>query len=143
MIKIKGRVAKGLGNACRNFQGTGVERRVAALLQVPIIYEGTLNVLTDQAYSDLDDGIYDDYIEAEDYNGREWVKIKRCRVNGFRCAIVRPLDHFEVEKFKRRIEAMSSERLRDKFDLADGDLVTLEFQGDDDWWSSGLSRRTE
>lgn len=139
MIKVTGRVASGLGNASRNLKS--IEKRVAALLGVPSIAEGTLNVLIDKEYSQLDNGIYDECIDAKDYNGREFVKIKRCKLNGFRCVIVRPFDHFHVYKFKRRIEVMSSERLRDKYNLADNDTVSLEFQGDDNWWSSDWSAR--
>lgn len=134
MIEIKGKVLDGSGNASGNFQKGNIEKRIASFLGVPEITSGTLNVIIEMEYSSLDNGKYDDFIDAKEYNGREWIKIKRCKLNGFKCVIIRPYDHFHVDKFKKRIEIMSSERLRDKFNIADGDKVEIEFQGDDDWW---------
>ena len=134
MIEIKGKVSIGAGNASGNFQKGNVENRIASFLGVPEITSGTLNVIIEMEYSSLDDGKYDDCIDAKEYNGREWIKLKRCKLNGFKCVIIRPYDHFHVDKFKKRIEIMSSERLREKFNIAVGDEVEIEFQGDDDWW---------
>lgn len=135
MIEVKGTVTIGLGNATDNFQQGTVEPTVANLLSVSEIVHGTLNVEIQEKYAMLDDGEYDKELPASDYNGKEWVKIKRCKVNDFPCAIVRPADHFEVPKFKQRIEIMSSVRLRDRFGLSDGSTVIVQFQGNDLWWN--------
>jgi CTP-dependent riboflavin kinase len=139
MIEVHGIVAAGLGNAAGNFQQGGVEAAVANLLRVSGIAHGTLNVEIAQEYAVLDDGVYDVELPDSDYNGREHVKVKRCMVNGFPCAIVRPADHFVVEKFRRRIEVMSSVRLRDRLGLSDGSTVIVQFQGNQSWWDQGGS----
>lgn len=136
LIKTVGRIADGLGNASRNFKKGSVMRSIAKLLKVPRIEPGTLNVEIGKDFSELDDGEYDLCLKAVEYNGREWVKIKRCKVNGLQCVIVRPYDHFHVEKFKRRIEFMAPMNLRNKLNLQDCDEVSVEFQGDDCWWDS-------
>jgi len=135
MIEIQGTVARGLGNAAANFQQGTVEVAVANLLSVSEIVHGTLNIEILQEYAMLDDGVYELHLPASDYNGREQVKIKRCKVNDFPCALIRPADHFVVPKFKRRIEIMSSVRLRDRFGLSDGSTVIVQFQGNDLWWN--------
>jgi len=135
MTKIIGRVQPGLGNAGPNLKQRDVDKKIAAFLGVPGVFPGTLNVGIDTEYSELDNGEYEGFIEASDYNDREWIKLKRCKVNGLRCVLVRPKDHTWVEKFKKRIEIMSEVKLRDEFNLNDGDEITIEFQGDDDWWN--------
>ena len=101
---------------------------------MPQIVPGTLNVEITECYAELGIKEYDEFLEAKDYNGKEYVKIKRCKVNGYSSAIVRPKEHFEFEKFRRRIEVMSSVKLRDQLNLVDGTEVTLQFDGDDAWW---------
>jgi CTP-dependent riboflavin kinase len=135
MIRLTGTVRCGLGNASSNFKQGEVEPTVASLLGTDCVVPGTLNLEIEQEFKDIDDGRYDRELNACDYNGTEWVKIKRCKVNGIRCAIVRPLDHFNVEKFRCRIEIMSSVKLRDRLGLSDGSEVTIQLQGDNDWWN--------
>ena len=96
--------------------------------------KGSLNIELDEPYPINEN--YSEYIEAADYNGREWIKLIRCRFNGEKCIIVHPKDHDTVGTFKRRIELMSPHNLRKRFDLSDGDIVTVEVEGDEAWWNS-------
>lgn len=143
MDKIRGNVASGLGNASQNFKTGRVEGAVAELLGVEQIVSGTLNIEIPTDYSAIDNGVYDKTVEESQYNRREWVKIKRCMVNGYRSAIVRPREHFEVAKFRRRIEVMSSVRLRDEFGLADDAEVELQLQGDESSWDESTLQQRE
>lgn len=135
MIEISGKVAAGLGNASGNFMQGNVEDSVAKLLNISTVTHGTLNIEIAKNYTYFDDEKYDIELSADQYNGKEFVKIKRCKVMGVQCAIVRPKDHFEVEKFNKRIEIMSAVKLREHLGLSDGTEVTIQFQGDDDWWN--------
>jgi CTP-dependent riboflavin kinase len=135
MIRIRGKVKSGSGNASPNFRKGEVESSVAGFLEVPTVASGTLNVHIAQEYAALDNGVYDLELPPSKYNGREFVKIKKCKVNGVKCVILRAGDHFEVPKFRKRIEIMSHFKLRDHLGLVDGSAVELEFQGDDAWWN--------
>ena len=134
MDELRGNVVSGLGNASRNFKAGSVESAIAELLGVEQIVSGTLNIIIPAAYSAVDNDEYDIILDASRYNGREWVKIKRCKVNDYRSAIVRPRDHFEVAKFRNRIEVMSSVNLRDELGLTDDAEVDVQLQGDENWW---------
>ena len=134
MIEIQGVVKAGAGNAGPNFQQGTVELEAAKLLGVSAIVHGTLNVEISEEYSNLDDDKYDIEIPAKKYNGREFVKLKRCKINGYRSIIIRPADHFVVQKFRKRIEIMSDVVLRDLFSLDDEVEVAVQLQGDDAWW---------
>ena len=121
MVRIHCQVASGLGNASGNFRQNNVDKKIAGMLGWKEMFPGTLNLLTEKPYADYDNGKYDGFIDASEYNGNEWIKIKRCKVNGFECAIIRPLDHFNVDKFKKRIEVISFKKLRNQLNLEDGD----------------------
>ena len=131
---INGIVALGAGNASRNFEC--IEERIRIGMGFESIASGTLNVGVNTEYCILDDGEYQLHIEAEHYNKREWVKLKRCKLKGHKCAIIRPADHFWVKKFKKRIEIVGQFNFRNTLGLNDGSEVTLEFQGDNAWWNS-------
>lgn len=136
MVKLIGKVSSGLGNASKNFKINNVDIEIAKFLGVRKVVLGTLNIMIQEEYGNYDNGEYGGFIEDSEYNGKEWIKLKRCKLNGFKGVIVRPLDHFYVEKFKKRVEIMSSKNLRDKFGLEDGDEVALEFQGNHNWWNN-------
>ena len=134
MIEIQGVVKTGLGNASPNFQNGIVEPEIAKMLETTEVVHGTLNVEISEEYSKYDDGKYNTELAPDKYNGREYVKLKRCKVNGYRSVIIRPRDHFIFEKFRKRIEIMSDVVLRDRFSLDDDMNVTVQFQGDEAWW---------
>jgi CTP-dependent riboflavin kinase len=136
MVKLIGKVSSGLGNASKNFKINNVDIKIAKFLGVREVVPGTLNIMIQEEYRKYDNGKYGGFIEAVEYNGTEWIKLKLCKLNGFKSVIVRPLDHFDVDKFRKRVEIMSSENLRDKFGLEDGDEVALEFQGNHNWWNN-------
>jgi CTP-dependent riboflavin kinase len=98
------------------------------------IFPGTLNVQIETEYCVLDDGEYQLSIDAHEYSEREWVKLKRCKLNELKCAIIRPSDHFWVPKFKKRIEIVGQHHFRSELGLSDNSEVSIEFQGNDDWW---------
>ncbi|MBN2561987.1 MAG: DUF120 domain-containing protein [Phycisphaerae bacterium] len=138
MITVRGIVREGRRNASKNFSKGDVPRAVAEVLgvQEADVVPGTLNVHIDQLYADLDDGEYDCELDRSQYNGKEWVKIKRCKVDGLRSVVIRPKEHFEVRKFEKRIEIMSSVHLRTELDLQERGKVEVQFQGDDSWWNA-------
>jgi len=78
MIEIEGKIAAGSGNASGNFRQGNVEDSVARLLGVSTVSHGTLNIEISKEYEELDDGKYDIELPAGQYNGKEFVKIKRC-----------------------------------------------------------------
>ena len=135
MSEFCGKVSSGLGNASRNLKAGIVETAVAKLLCARRVEAGTLNIELSVEFKAIDDENYNLYLEPEDYNKREYVKIKKCKINGYPSVIVRPADHFNVEKFKRRIEIMSSVNLREHLDLSEGEVVRIQCQGDDAWWN--------
>jgi len=133
MDKLIGKVSKGKGGASKNFKN--VENKIAAIFGCENLCSGTLNIELDILFSAIDDGVYECSIDRTEYNQKENVKIKRCRINGIKCVIVRPDDHFQVGTFKQRIEIMCPLNLRQTLMLKDDDKVNVEIQGDDRWWN--------
>jgi CTP-dependent riboflavin kinase len=131
---LKGKIATGRNSSSRNLRQRNVDIEIAAQMGFSGLCPGTLNIELYQPYPIGQD--YDGYVEACKYNDREWIKLVRCRLRGTKCIVVRPQDHERVGTFKNRIELMSLHNLREKFNLADGDEVEVEVEGDQNWWNS-------
>ena len=98
---------------------------------------GTLNVQLQEPYCVVPDAV----IEPAEYNNHETLKLKRCRVRGLRCGLMRPDTHETAGNAGARVlEVISSVRLRDHFKLSDGDELTIEVDGDRAWWAAPESR---
>ena len=113
-----------------------VDKKIAKLMGFSQLHPGTLNIELYEPYPINEN--YSEYIEASDYNNREWIKLVRCLFKGEKCVIVHPKDHDVVGTFKKRIELMSSYNLRKKFNLLDGDIVEVEVEGDETWWKGHI-----
>lgn len=131
MIILKGRVSKGWGNSSRNFKH--IEEKIAGVMGLPKLCSGTLNVEMDTPFPfiEKDRDVFEGFISKEEYNQRENIYLKRCRINELECLIIRPDDHFCVEKFKRRAEIMSPYKLRDKLNLKDNDFIEVEIKSNE------------
>lgn len=134
MNKFFGIVSKGKGGASKNFKN--VEQIICSKFGFKNIFSGTLNIELEFLFSEIDNKVYDLCIDKEEYNKKENIRIKRCRINGVKCVIVRPDDHFRVGTFKKRIEIMCPYNLRQTLNLEDSDKVNIEIQGNDTWWET-------
>ena len=100
---------------------------------IPNIITGTLNVRIAEPYFVPADAtiLPPEYLEK--------LKLKRCRIRGVRCCIMRPDLHETVpesETARRldaltRVEIMSDRNLRDALNLNNGDTVEVEIDGDE------------
>ena len=102
MKTLKGKIATGRNSSSKNLKKKNVDIVIATQMGFSELYPGTLNVELYQPYPIGQD--HDGYIEACKYNGKEWIKLVRCRLNATKCIIVHPQDHNRVGTFKNRIE---------------------------------------
>jgi len=130
---LKGKIATGKNSSAKNLKKKNVDEKIAAQMGFSTLHPGTLNIELDETY--LIKYNYNGYIEKNEYNDRECIKLERCRLNGVKSIIVCPQDHNTVGTFKKRIELMSPHNLRKKFSLSDGDYVEVEVEGDENWWN--------
>ena len=94
---------------------------------------GTLNVTLDSDYIVRPDAT----IEPEEYFTGERLKLQRCRVRGFRMIIMRPDSHERPGGIGANVlELVSPIKLRDTWELRDGDLLEVQIEGDDAWWAA-------
>ena len=138
MRVFQGIVEKGNGVA------SGYLRHITELIGERIgiqnMIEGTLNVRIPEPYVVPADAT----ILPFEYNEIETLKLKRCRVNGIRCCVMRPDLHETVPESDvegrwmalTRLEIMSDCRLRNVLRLNDGDTVEVEIDGDETWWNA-------
>jgi CTP-dependent riboflavin kinase len=139
MRVLEGRVEKGKGVA------SGYLRHVLHLIGERIglpnpAVDGTLNIRIAEPYIVPADAT----VLPAEYNNVETLKLKRCRVNGIRCCIMRPNLHETVPESEAearrialtRLEIMSDHRLRTTLNLNDGDPVEVEIDGDQSWWNA-------
>ena len=131
MRKLTGKVRAGWGVASPNLN------LILGLLQertgFPSLITGTLNIEMDTHFPVT----HDAFIEREEYNNSEYIKLQRCRVQGRRAFIMRPEWHEqEVEGPRWRfLELMSDIHLRTCLALTTGDLIEVEVEGDEEWWT--------
>jgi len=109
-----------------------IEARMGLNALVP----GTLNIKIDQDYIVLADAS----ISPQEYGSDETVKLQRCIIFGRKAIIMRPDTHETRPNWghgKDHLELMSPWHLRTELNLRDGDRVTVEVEGGEDWWAAG------
>lgn len=90
-----------------------------------ILFPGTLNVHIDEPFDLPPDNII--RLEKEEYGGDVSVSIVPCSFMGRKSFILRT-DPNDIGERKAVLEIASDIRLRDAFNLVDGDIVTIEVQ---------------
>ena len=92
------------------------------------LFPGTLNVHLNQAYELPSETLC---LKKEEYGGEVSVKIMPCRIFGRKAFILRPYrDNREDNYDKRVLEIATDIKLRDAYQLKDGDEVQIEVQVD-------------
>ena len=110
-----------------------IEARMGLKALVP----GTLNIRIDQDYIVLPDAS----ISPREYGFNETVKLQRCIISGRKAIIMRPDSHETRPNCghgKDHLELMNPLYLRTELNLRDGDRVTVEVEGGEDWWAAGI-----
>ena len=117
-LVLTGRVVTGVGNF-----SYWIERLKEHYLRKTglSLFPGTLNVQLEEEYS-IPAGA--SRLEAEEYGGTVSVSIVPCRVLGERAVILRT-DKAERDS-KKIVEVACEVKLRDKYNLRDGDAVRVE-----------------
>lgn len=89
------------------------------------LFPGTLNVLLEEGYSVPAGSLS---LEAEEYGGTVSVYIVPCRIFDERAVILRPhaAEHGEDPLDRNVVEVACQVKLRDKYNLRDGDVVRVE-----------------
>jgi len=123
-LRLRGKVVSGMGNFSywiekleeHYYQKTGMH-----------LYPGTLNVQLDEPFS-LPPEVT--RLEAEEYNGTVSVNLLPCLILGRRGFILRTDANEQGRGHhpKTIVEVATDVRLRDYFQLADGDQVEIEIQ---------------
>jgi len=128
MVTLHGRVKIGIGDFSKRME------QIPGLLDAYYkktgmhFIPGTLNAQLEKEYSLPKDKII--RLEAEEHNGTVSVNIVPCKINGKEAFILRT-DKNEAgtgHHPKTIIEIASDVMLRDKFNLKDGDKVTIEIE---------------
>ena len=122
MIVLTGRVVTGVGNFSYWIERLQehYRRKTGASL-----FPGTLNVQLDEEYSVPSGALR---LEGEEYGGAVSVNIVPCRILGRRAFILRT-DAAERDS-KNVVEVACGVKLRDKYNLRDGDVVRVEVSTD-------------
>jgi riboflavin kinase len=123
MPRVHGKVVSGIGDF-----GQWIER-LSSLYEQKTgmrLYPGTLNVELSWEYSLPADVIR---LEADEYGGRVSVSILPCRIFNRQAFLLRTDQNEEGTGHHRRniIEIATDVRLRDQYQLKDGDSVEVEF----------------
>ena len=123
MPRLRGKVVSGLGNF-----GQWIERLSSYYEQKTgmELYPGTLNVELPAEYSLPPDVLR---LEAEEYGGRVSVSLVPCRIFDRQAFLLRTDQNERGEGHHARnlIEIATDVRLRDRYQLRDGDWVEIEF----------------
>jgi riboflavin kinase, archaea type len=128
MVTLNGGVKIGIGDFSKRME------QIPGLLEAYFkktgmhFIPGTLNVELEKEYSLPKDKII--RLEAEEYNGTVSVNIVPCKINGKEAFILRTDKNEAGTGHHPRtiIEIASDVMLRDKFNLKDGDEVTIEVE---------------
>jgi CTP-dependent riboflavin kinase len=109
---------------------------IEARMGLKDLVPGTLNIKIDQDYIVLANAS----ISPSEYGFDETVKLQRCIIAGCKAIIMRPDTHETRINWghgKDHLELMSPLHLRIELNLIDGDQVTVEVEGGEDWWAAG------
>jgi CTP-dependent riboflavin kinase len=109
---------------------------IEARMGLNALVQGTLNIKIDEDYIVRAEAS----ISPQEYGFDETVNLQRCIISGRRAIIMRPDAHETRPNYghgKNHLELMSPLHLRTAMHLKDGDRVTVEVEGDDDWWAKG------
>ena len=133
MRRLAGTVSKGFGYASGNLKGVMllIEQRMG----LQGLVEGTLNVKIAEEYIVEADTV----ISREEYGLDEALKLKRCVILGRKAIIMRPEKHESTPGFghgKTCLELVGCVHFRQTFGLRDGSQVTVEVEGDEQWWAA-------
>jgi len=129
MMTLRGMVTSRHGIASKCLEG--ITPLIGERIGVQGLVTGTFNIQLPQPYIVEADAL----VRPHEYNDLETLKLKRCRVGGLRCCIMRPDSHETPgNDVARVLEIMSDRRLRTELGLKDGDQAEVELEGDDDWW---------
>lgn len=135
MRVIIGKIANGFHVAAEHLNPVMhlIEERMGLTDLVP----GTLNVRIPREYVVIASAV----ITPEEYGFNETLKLQRCLVQGYKGIIIRPDTHETIPNYghgKNHLEVMGRTRFREALQLQDGDTVSVEIEGDNAWWDSGL-----
>jgi riboflavin kinase len=122
MIVLTGRVVTGVGSFSYWMERLREHYRRKTGVS---LFPGTLNVRLDEEYGVPSGALR---LEAEEYGGTVSVNIVPCRIFGERAFILRT-DAAERDS-KNVVEVACGVKLRDKYDLRDGDAVRVEVLAD-------------
>lgn len=129
MKVLAGIVKGGFGVASRKLDPimSLIEERTGLSSLVP----GTFNLAISDPYIVIPDA----QIEEKEYNGREFIKLQRCRIANVRAIIMRPNTHENgYAHGPAHLELLSNVNLRAHLHVSDGDTVLVEVEGDESWW---------
>lgn len=123
MIKLTGRVKSGLGNL--SYWMNKMENIYTEKTGVKL-FPGSLNVELNESYDLPKNGII--RIEKEEYGGTVSLSIQECKIFDRRAFIVRTDKNArnEGDHPTNIIEIACDVKLRDAYDLKDGDIVNIE-----------------
>ncbi len=103
------------------------------------LVEGTLNLQISEPYYVTPRAVITiaEYPLNRTSGLEETIKLARCVIAGHKAIIMRPDTH-EDGRFHgpAYLELMGKVRFREELSLHDGSLITVEVEGDEDWWAN-------
>lgn len=137
--ELRGVVCGGYGVASANMRE--VMHLVEERMGVRRLVEGTLNIQMTEAYIVKPEAVIaiHEYPLNRTSGLEETIKLGRCVIAGRKAIIMRPDTH-EDGRFHgpAHLELMGKVRFREELGLQDGSPVTLEVEGDEEWWAKAL-----
>nr|AIA12116.1 protein of unknown function DUF120 [uncultured bacterium] len=127
MKMLTGKVVSGAGNFSQWIEKLKEPYQKKTGLQ---LFPGTLNVQLGEEYSIPPNAIR---LEAEEYGGTVSINIVACRIFGEDAVILRTDRNERGEGLhpKTLVEVACEVKLRDKYNLKDGDIVQIEVSADE------------
>ena len=132
LVKVlSGQVKGGYGVASKHLKH--VMHLIQARTGIGPLVAGTFNLGLKMPYYIVNP---DAQIERDEYNKVEFIKLQRCRIGGVQALIMRPNTHEEgFAHGPAHIELLSTVMLRSHLGVKDGNVVSVEVEGDELWWS--------
>jgi CTP-dependent riboflavin kinase len=128
---LSGQVKGGYGVARRHLGH--VMHLIQARTGIGPLVAGTFNLGLERPYYIVNPDVQ---VERDEYNRIEFLKLQRCRIGGFQALIVRPDTHEGgFAHGPAHIELISTVVLRKRLHVKDGDIVPVEVEGDEQWWT--------